>query len=254
MKNYSFILLIGLFFIGCQPSSNKNSSASTEYTPDPSEKEDIIVEFDETQGEASIDKNYYFLFDVSGSMAEECDYKKKIIGAKSAMTTFLEKVPDDINMGLLFFGVSTDEYGIEEKVPLGKNNRADIKFAIQNAEPDGGTPLSNAVIYGTNQLIEKYKQQLGYGEYRLIIITDGLASDPDQFKKTLYTTSRYPFIAIYGIGLCMEQKNVINNYALKYTDANNYEELGRALDETLAELEEFDIDEFDPNEFVQATE
>lgn len=251
MKHIFRIIFVALVVSSCMSPSSDNTQVAGNSKP---VLEDIIVEFDETQGDASIDKNFYFLFDVSGSMDDYCAGTKKIDGAKSAISKFLEKVPDEINIGLLFFGVSTQQYGIQEMVPLGKNNRDEIQQAIQNAQPDGGTPLSNATITGTEKLIEKYKEQLGYGEYRLIIITDGLASDPNYFQKNLETTSRYPFIAIYGIGLCMEQRNVINRYALKYTDANNYEELGKALEETVAELEDFDPTEFNPDDLIIETE
>ncbi len=251
MHKICYFLIVTLFFTACQVSTDNNQKA---VTVGEEEVEPALIEFDESQGEASTEKNFYFLFDVSGSMSEACAGNQKIEGAKQAIFTFLDKVPDDVNIGLLLFGVRSDEYGIKEVVPLGPNNKGNFKREIANVYPDGGTPLSNAVYYGTYQLVERYKQQLGYGEFRLIVITDGIASYPDKFAETLKDTRKYPFIAIYGIGLCMESNHILKDYALKYTDADNYEELSKALEETVAELEDFDPTNFNPDDLIMETE
>ncbi len=251
MQKLNFVIIAVLFLVSCQsPTEKKNQVSHEERT----KVEPAIIEFDESQGEASTQKNFYFLFDVSGSMSEVCDGKPKIDGAKQAIYTFLDKVPDDVNIGLLIFGVRSDEYGIQEVVPLGPDNKQKFKNEIEKVYPDGGTPLSNAVYYGEYQLVEKYKQQLGYGEYRLIVITDGIASYPEKFAETLRETQKYPFIAIYGIGLCMDENHILKDYAIKYTDADNYEELSAALEETVAELEDFDPENFNPEDLVVETE
>lgn len=251
MRKLSYFLLAILLLVACQISTENNQQETTvgEEIVEPE-----VIEFDESQGEASTEKNFYFLFDVSGSMSETCDGSPKIEGAKQAIYTFLEKVPDNVNIGLLLFGVRSDEYGIKEVVPIGSNNKDKFKEEIAGVYPDGGTPLSNAVYYGTYQLVERYKQQLGYGEFRLIVITDGIASYPDKFAETLKDSRKYPFIAIYGIGLCMDANHILKSYALKYTDADNYTELGKALEETVAELEDFDLTTFDPEDLIMETE
>jgi len=68
------------------------------------------------------------------------------------------------------------------------------------------------------------------------------------FEQTLIETRKYPFIAIYGIGLCMNGDHALKKYSYKYTDAGNYDELGKALEETLAELPSFDEAEFTEKE------
>jgi Ca-activated chloride channel homolog len=230
---------------GCQPTGQKN----TVFVEDIEDIEPAVISFDESTGEASIDKNFYFLFDVSGSMGDYCANERKIDGAKKAIYEFLKKVPDDVNIGLLFFGVENEEYGIQEVVPLGKGNKDAFYNQVANTRPQSGTPLSNATYFGRQRLIDQYKKQLGYGDYRLIIITDGMASYPEEFAYQLKECKRYPFIAIYGIGLCIDGKHLLKSYSLTYTDAHNYEELGKALVETIAESEDFDPADFDPTTF-----
>jgi len=244
MKKILFFFALIFFVYACQP---PGSGTDRTYETETEEEyvEPAVITFDESSGEASVDKNFYFLFDVSGSMEEYCAGKPKIDGAKAAIFEFLKKVPDNVNIGLLFFGVNNDQYGIQEMVPLGMNNKDEFYNKISVVEPQGGTPLANATYFGMSRLVEQYKKQLGYGEYRLIVITDGIASYPDDFKKQLIELKKYPFIALYGIGLCIDGRHMLKSYSLSYTDANNYEELGKALVETIAESEDFDPDDFD---------
>lgn len=242
MKKNLVNLFIILLFSACQHQGPRNEASTS------TEEEEIVepelITFSESEGIASNDRNFYFLFDVSGSMDDFCSSDRKIDGAKAAIYKFLEKVPDDVNIGLLFLGIE-DEDGIEEMVPLGKNNKENFKNALATVEPQDGTPLCNATYWGMNRLVEQYKKQLGYGEYRLIIITDGLASLPDDFAARLKELKKYPFIALYGIGLCIEENSLLQANALSYTDAYDYNELGKALEKTISELENFDPTEFD---------
>ncbi len=208
---------------------------------------DIEVTFDESKGEASLAKNIYILFDGSGSMDDRCAGEQKIEGAKQAIIQYINKVPKDYNLGLLVFGTYY-EPGYEEYVHLGPDNHQKIIDALKEVKPDRGTPLANATTYGVEKLVEQYKKQLGYGEYRLVIVTDGMANEPDKFEEALQQASRYSFIAIYSIGLCMEEFNTLKQFSLKYTDAKDYEELGKALDATIGESQDFDPTEFDLDE------
>ncbi len=248
MKHIIYMAILAVF-VGCQSPSQQNNNSS-QPKEDKEYIEPEVITFNDDDGEADISRNFYFIFDVSGSMNESCAGERKIDGAKMAIFEFLKKVPEDVNIGLMLLGVK-NEYGIEEVVPLGKNNLDQFKAQIESAEPTGSTPLSNAIIVSSNKLVEQYKKQLGYGEYRLIVITDGIASNPDLFLKNLKMLQRYPFIALYGIGLCIDTDHALKNYSIKYTDAYNYEEFGKALQETLSELEAFDPSDINDEDFSQ---
>lgn len=64
-----------------------------------------------------------------------------------------------------------------EVLPIGSGNRAQFLAEIDRISAGGGTPLGASVHSGANALVHQYKKQLGYGEYRLIVITDGESSD-----------------------------------------------------------------------------
>lgn len=198
-----------------------------------------------SSSQPSLTRNMYFIFDGSGSMAASPDkfckgnkrFRRKIDGAKWAVKEFLKKVPKDINIGLYVF----DAKGTYEAVPLGPNNFARFIKAINNVKPGGQTPLAASIKTGTNKLIEQYKKQLGYGEFRIIVVTDGIAEGiPDA---SIYAAQRG--IPIYAIGLCIGQNHPLRQWAVSYRAADNFRDLAKGLEETLAETPVFDLKEFD---------
>ncbi len=236
----SFVIFLG----SCGVESNNKEEVQERLNSLP----DIEVTFNESEGEASLSKNIYILFDGSGSMSESCAGRLKLDGAKEAIIKYIEKVPADYNLGLLVFGVNEGN-GIKEVVALGSENHENVKSAVLNIKATGGTPLASATKFGVNQLVKQYKKQLGYGEYRMVIVTDGIANDPSLFEQNLIDASRYSFIATYGIGLCIDGGHLLKAYSMSYTDADDYDKLSKALEETIGELSDFDPKDFKPEDF-----
>lgn len=248
MKKIIFFLLflLAIFVSRCvSPNSPSGQQSSTTTESQPAVEQEI-VSFD-IPGEISLAKNFYFLLDCSGSMDENCSGRRKIDGAKEAMIRFLKNVPSDANIGLLAFGVGGGS--CKEILPIGKNDFNALKKAISSLEPSGQTPLGGAIAIGTKKLIEQYKKQLGYGEYRLIAITDGNNTDGDAMVNACKELTNYGFITLYSISLCMDTGNPLKNFALSSRDASNYEELEKALIETAAESDAFDSSVFDSTLF-----
>lgn len=181
--------------------------------------------------------NVYFIFDGSGSMNDKEGGITKLDGAKKAVEEFIKYVPEDINLGLFVF----DSNGRREVVPLEPNNHERFLEAIKQIKAGGGTPLAEAIKAGSDKLIEQYKKQLGYGDYRLVVVTDGIASNIP--SAAVYAT-QYGF-PIYTIGLFIKEDHPLRKYSISYKDAQSFEELRQGLTETLAETEYFDPVEFE---------
>lgn len=195
-------------------------------------------------GEAKLTRNIYFIMDGSGSMNErttsDCggdqEFTDKITGARWAIKKFLENVPEDVNIGLYVF----DFQGRREVVPLGASNREAFINAVDAIEASGTTPLAEAIRFGTDQLVQQYKKQLGYGEFRLVVVTDGIA---EEIPGAAVYAAQYG-IPIYAIGLCVEADHPLRHYSVSYRAADSFEDLKKGLEETLAELPSFDVTEF----------
>jgi Ca-activated chloride channel family protein len=197
-------------------------------------------------GEASLTRNFYFIFDGSGSMSEalnkQCKgdkrFSSRLQGAKWAIEQFLPLVPPDVNLGLWVF----DSYGNSERVPLGPDNRAQFLTAIQKTKAGGKTPLTESIEQGVKRLVQQRDRQLGYGEFRLIVVTDGEATGRPLPQAVAHARERR--IPIYTIGLCIGAEHELRRYAVSYRAADSMEALKLGLEETLAETNVFDPQTF----------
>jgi hypothetical protein len=200
-------------------------------------------------GQISLARNFYFIFDGSGSMRDplgsDCggdqSFKRKLEGAKWAVAEFLKKVPEDVNLGLYVFDekhTGTSECNV---LPLGPNNMTAFLQAINDVEAGGGTPLARAIQFGAEVLAQQKAKQLGYGEFRLVVVTDGLADDIPQAAE--FATEKE--IPIYAIGLCIQEDHPLRQYAVSYRAANSFEDLAKALEATVAETEFYDAKTFE---------
>ena len=197
-------------------------------------------------GEAALTRNFYFIFDGSGSMAESLNqqcrgdkrFGSRLEGAKWAVGQFLPLVARDVNLGLWSF----DADGNRERVPLGPDNHATFLTEIRKIRATGNTPLTESIEQGVNRLVQQRDQQLGYGEFRLIVVTDGQATGRPLPQAVNY--AREQRIPIYTIGLCIGEKHELRRYSVSYRAADSIEALKRGLEETLAETNVFDPQTF----------
>lgn len=176
--------------------------------------------------------NAYIIFDGSGSMAGQ-----PIEEAKRAVAAFVKGAPADLNIGLFIFdGVNS---GGREVVPLGRGDgqRAELDAAIARVRADGGTPLGSAIQTGTTSLIAQFQKQLRYGDIRLVVVTDGMASDEANFGRSI-RFARDHHVPVYTIGFRIKSDHPLRRYSEAYFTADDEEELLGAMKETLAELDD----------------
>ena len=188
--------------------------------------------------------NYYVVLDGSGSMKEtECGGgKRKIAAAVSALDQFVSQVPKEANVGLLVF----DDAGISERVPLDQGNHAAVRAALQGVRAKGGTPLKSAIAEGYDKLLAQARRQLGYGEYHLVVVTDGKPEpsdeDPSELVGTLLATTP---VVLHTIGFCIGTDHVLNQPGRSYyVAAESPEQLLQGLSAVLAEAPAFDQTQF----------
>jgi len=183
-------------------------------------------------GEVALTRNFYFVFDGSGSMGGS-----KLADAKTAVKEFLKNVPDDVHLGLYVF----DYYNEGEVLALGPNNRAQFLQEIDKVYADRGTPLGGAIKKGVESLVAQREKQLQYGEYRLIVITDGEATD---YLETGTDAASKNLIPIYTIGFHIGERHALRKHSVSYRAANDIQQLRKALEEAAAELDVFDPQSF----------
>jgi uncharacterized protein with von Willebrand factor type A (vWA) domain len=179
---------------------------------------------------------------MSEALNKQCQGDKRfgsrLEGAKWAVEQFIPLVPSDVNLGLWIF----DANGNSERLPLGPESRAQFLTAVQKTRAGGRTPLTESIEQGVNRLVQQRDRQLGYGEFRLVVVTDGEATGRSLPQAVAYARERR--IPIYTIGLCIGAQHELRKYSVSYRAADSIEALRRGLEETLAETSVFDPQTF----------
>lgn len=187
-------------------------------------------------------RNYFLIFDGSGSMRDsECSgSSQKIEVAKKAVTAWSKSVPANANLGLYAFhnqGLLT--------LPLATGNRDAFIRTVDKVQAGGKTPLSDAMIYAYKAFTDQGRRQLGYGEYTIVVVTDGIANSIPRLQQVVDQIIAKTPINIYSIGFCIGEQHSLNQPGRTlYKSADNPEQLQKGLQEVLAESESFDEDEF----------
>lgn len=195
-----------------------------------------------TTPEGLLAVNYYVVLDGSGSMSEtQCtDGRPKQQVATEALDAFARAVPDDANLGLSVF--NNDQ--LVEVIPLGPK-RLDALASLRKLAPGGSTPLYNAILHAYEKLTQQGERQQGYGEYHLVVLTDGMASkgqDPTSIVRSIFAESP---VVLHTIGFCIGEDHALNQPGQSYySAANNPAELRQGLEGVLAESPAFDVAQF----------
>ncbi len=179
--------------------------------------------------------NIVVILDASGSMQDKFSgdrTKSKMEAAKAALQEVLAKVPDNTQIGLLVFSGANVQN--EWVYPLGPKDIQKLIAAIHLPQPSGNTPLGKYIRIGANRLLEQREKQFSYGNYQLLVVTDGEASDADKVKHyTPEILNRQ--IRIDVIGVDMKTDHMLANVVDSYRKADDPGELVAAVSAILAE-------------------
>ena len=189
-------------------------------------------------------RNYYVILDGSGSMSDDAckGAGSKIQQSRAALKAFADAVPQQANLGLEVF----DSRGIRELIPLGTGNRAQFVNGVNSVSPAGGTPLSDAIAMGRRVLEAQAARQLGYGEYHLVIVTDGVADLHQNPTGAVDDMLSATPIVLHTIGFCLSTSHALNQPGRTiYKTAHDTRELAKGLEEVLAESPDFTSTNFE---------
>jgi hypothetical protein len=188
-------------------------------------------------------KNYYIVLDGSGSMAERAcsGEQSKMQAAKAALVAFAQSLPADANLGLQIF----DDRGVKERLPLGTDNREQFVSLVNQARANGGTPLRDSVRQAYSKLLDQGAKQLGYGEYHLVIVTDGEANSGQEPTQVVDMLLKESPVVLHTIGFCIGTDHSLNQPGRTiYKAADNPQQLRQGLSDVLGEAPQFSVTTF----------
>lgn len=187
--------------------------------------------------------NYYIMLDASGSMLDRhCagDSPTQMHAAAQAIDQFAQALPPEANLGLAIF----NGLEIRELLPLARGHQQ-VGEIVAAVPPRASTPLAKAMQFTYDKLTDQAQRQLGYGEYYLVLVTDGIADrgqDPGPVIQKIIQESP---VHIYTIGFCIDERHSLNQPGRTvYHAAGNPEALAASLQGVLAEAPSFILSEF----------
>lgn len=189
------------------------------------------------QAQERLQDNIVVVLDASGSMNGPMpgSRQNKMAAAKEALWEVMQDVPPTTNVGLLVFSHRNSRQLGAWPYPLGPANRSQLRYAIYAPQPGGGTPLGQYLKIGADKLLEQRQKQHGYGSYRLLVVTDGQASDSYLVRQYL------PDILARGItvdviGVAMNSNHQLATQVHSYRNANDPQSLQQAVSSVFAEV------------------
>lgn len=177
--------------------------------------------------------NIVVVFDASGSMEDAIgngDRNLKIDAAKAAMKQVIASLDDNTNIGIFVFGNVSNN----NPVPIGPKNVRMLNQAIDRINEGGNTPLGEYLKKAADQLLEKRKKNLGYGKYKVLVVTDGEASDNELMSSVAPEIVRRG-LSLDVIGVGMSKTHRLAQMSTSYRAANDTKALNKALLEVVAE-------------------
>ncbi|RMH16353.1 MAG: VWA domain-containing protein [Acidobacteria bacterium] len=184
-------------------------------------------------GEPSLMRNLYLVVDASASMGGEpgrhCladrPFPTKMAAGQAALRTFVEQLPDDVNLGLYVF----DRDVPRQLLALGEADHAAWRAAVDGIEAGGRAHLEKAIRFAVDRLVEQRRRQAGYGEFRLLLLTD--ETSHDLRDAAAYAARRG--IPVYAVGLCTGAAHPMADRVYSYRSAERFADLLLELEASL---------------------
>jgi Ca-activated chloride channel homolog len=190
-------------------------------------------------------RNVLIALDSSGSMAGKAGFERKIDAAKRAATDFLERLPADVNVGMIVYGHKGNNRpdgkavscaGVELAYPLHPAERGALASSIAAVEPTGWTPLAAAIEMSGAEMTAKdeaEKQNVVY------VVSDGLETcggSAVEAARRLHAANVRTIINIIGFSLNNAEQRELRAVAEagggQFFSVGTGDELRRLFDET----------------------
>lgn len=183
--------------------------------------------------EKSLVDNVLIILDASGSMNTSMDGTTRMNAAKNAIFKVVSNLPQDTHVGLLVFSAKNMQDPWVHR--LGVLNRQQFESKLKRIVAHASTPLGRFIGLGADELVKKKKTQMGYGTFRLLIVTDGQASDPDLMKvNTLKCLQQGVILDV--IGVAMQKSHDLAKSSYSYRSAQDRKSLEKAISQVFAEV------------------
>jgi len=175
------------------------------------------------------------VLDASGSMRDTMSSSdmSRMDVAKQALTKVVDQIDPNTEVGLLVFSDIEGANGwLYDLAPL---DRQRLLAAIDRCQASGGTPLGAYLKLAADRLLQSRQTQRGYGTYRLLVVTDGEANDPELLGAYLPDVLARG-VTIDCIGVDMVEEHALAKQVHSYRRADDPAALEQAVAAALGEV------------------
>lgn len=187
---------------------------------------------------AASDGKLVLVLDSSGSMQDRTEGGTKIAVAKRALNRVVDRLPDDVQVGLRVYGAKVDDENdpaactdSELVVPIGPANKPALKDQISRYRPLGETPISYS-------LKEAAKDLGGSGRRTVVLVSDGKESCGDDPCVTAANLAKQGIdlkVDVIGLAVSGQTRSQLKCIADRgrgtYVDAKNAKQIEDSLDQ-----------------------
>lgn len=172
------------------------------------------------------------VLDDSGSMDKDIESgRKKMTAAKDSLAQVLRSLSRDTKVGIL--ALNSRVGNSNWIVPVGSPDPGRWESELHQVRAKGGTPLGSMMRTGADELL-RFRAQAPYDTYRLLVVTDGEATDARLLDSLLPDLmSRGLNVDVIGVG--MKEAHTLAKSAHTYRAAGDTAALTEALSAVFAE-------------------
>lgn len=148
----------------------------------------------------------------------------RIDAAKQALLTVLGQTPADAEIGVVLLNRTRSGRWL---VPLGPVDQLSVTQAVNSLQANGPTPLGAAMKVAADQLLTT-RESKRFGTYKLLIVTDGEATDAGLLKRYLPEVQARGLL-IDVIGVSMGNRHSLATQSNTYRRADDPASLQQAV-------------------------
>lgn len=172
------------------------------------------------------------VLDDSGSMDKDIESgRKKMTAAKDSLAQVLRSLSRDTKVGIL--ALNSRVGNSNWIVPVGSPDPGRWESELHQVRAKGGTPLGSMMRTGADELL-KLRAQAPYDTYRLLVVTDGEATDA-RLLDSLLPDLMSRGLNVDVIGVAMKEAHTLAKSAHTYRAAGDTAALTEALSAVFAE-------------------
>lgn len=180
-------------------------------------------------------KNVYLILDASSTTTQSScfSYGSKQQVMEAAVYDFIDEIPGNTNLGVIRF----DANGPNEITSLEPVNVTFLKQLLSETNAGGKNPVAITVSYAYKGLQKQAIKQQGYGEYHIVLLTDGGSDNANELLAATRTITESSPVVIHAYDFCPRSDNVLSSKAdIDYKSLLNDESLRNAIHGTFPRI------------------